>query len=263
MLVLIYDHSLAGFLSAVFELYASYGYGKQGGMDVRIVKRGVYRPDLFMQTTEIETEDSKADRVLLRLEQLFGKAGLRTLVWAFLSESEEVELCLLEVITYAIQYPGLNVLANFAHPAVVKITRLAHSVGRERHRMLAFVRFEKLKDDHFFARIKPDYNVLPLISSHFRLRYQDQCWAIFDTGRKYGIYYDLNDIRYIENADNALLGNSDAFFAEDENNYQKLWQGYFSSVNISERANPKLHVRQLPKRYWPYLTEKKIKPTKP
>jgi probable DNA metabolism protein len=43
--------------------------------------------------------------------------------------------------------------------------------------------------------------------------------------------------------------------SEDEK-YQSLWRNYFESVNITQRNNPKAHLRQLPRRYWKYLPEK-------
>jgi probable DNA metabolism protein len=57
--------------------------------------------------------------------------------------------------------------------------------------MTAFVRFEKMQDGVFFAKIDPDFNVLPLIRKHFKDRYQDQKWMIYDLRRNYGILYDL------------------------------------------------------------------------
>jgi probable DNA metabolism protein len=42
----------------------------------------------------------------------------------------------------------------------------------------------------------------------------------------------------------------------DEQLCQTLWQRYYDAVNISSRNNPKLHLRQLPRRYWRYLPEK-------
>jgi probable DNA metabolism protein len=38
--------------------------------------------------------------------------------------------------------------------------------------------------------------------------------------------------------------------------FQRLWKRYYEAANIPQRNNPKLHLRQLPRRYWQYLTEK-------
>ena len=43
----------------------------------------------------------------------------------------------------------------------------------------------------FLSLVRPDFNVLPLIQPHFKRRYQDQRWLIYDEQRKFGLYYDL------------------------------------------------------------------------
>jgi probable DNA metabolism protein len=260
MLVLTYDHSFAGFLTTVFELYVRFGFGKQTTMPVTIKKQGTTEPDLFSQEHAVTTDDAKAERVLAKLEQAVGEQGVQRLLWAFLSEADGAETCLLGVIAYAIEQPGQRSLSNYAQPHVMQLAKLVKSVSRERHRMLAFVRFEKLRDGLFFARVEPDFNVLPLIAKHFRQRYRDQRWAIFDLKRHYGIYYDLDQVQQIYAADPGLLARPQAHFSEEERQYQLMWQGYFAHVNIDERNNAKMHVQQLPKRYWRYLTEKQFAP---
>lgn len=257
MLTLIYDHSFDGFLTCVFELYAQFDYGKTEEPLVTIFKSGAYKTDLFSQPVAINTDHQKAARVITRLEKLLGKDGITQLIWAFLSEHNGLENCLLGVITYAIQQPKQNILKNYANPHVMQLAKLVKSVSRERHRMLAFVRFELTRDGIYFARVEPDFNVLPLITQHFRSRYKDQHWAIYDVRRSYGIYYDLSQIHLINDLDHATFNNT-GFFADNEAAYQKMWQGYFNHVNIPERVNHKIHVQQLPKRYWQYLTEKKL-----
>lgn len=132
--------------------------------------------------------------------------------------------------------------------------------------MEAFVRFKKCQDGLFLSLVQPDFNVLPLIERHFRNRYQDQRWLIYDEKRNFGIYYDLTavhqvemDIEQIDHAHKA--GHSQSFNVElddDELLYDQLWKDYFKSINIEARANIKLHVQYVPKRYWRYMNEKTI-----
>jgi len=149
---------------------------------------------------------------------------------------------------------------DFSDDGVLKINQLAHKVGREKHRMEAFVRFQLTKDDVYFANIEPDFDVIPLISKHFRNRYADQQWIIYDVKRKYGIFYDLHTVEIISLDLNDIHTNSieksDAFINE-EYEYQDLWNNYFKSTTIKSRINTKLHVQHVPKRYWKYLSEKK------
>jgi probable DNA metabolism protein len=44
----------------------------------------------------------------------------------------------------------------------------------------------------------------------------------------------------------------------NEETCRQLWKTYFKAVNIAERNNPRLHLRQLPRRYWQYLPEKNL-----
>ena len=125
------------------------------------------------------------------------------------------------------------------------------------------MRFEHTTDDIYFARVEPDFNVLPLIGEHFRQRYQDQHWAIDDLTRGYGIYYDKSKVRVLIpqsykplRISMMLFSNPASIHSPDEQRYQKFWQGYFTNVNIKERKNPKLHRQYLPQRYWKYLSEK-------
>lgn len=63
--------------------------------------------------------------------------------------------------------------------------------------MEAFIRFKKTKDELFLSLVRPDFNVLPLIQPHFKRRYQDQRWLIYDEQRKFGLYYDLREIHEV------------------------------------------------------------------
>ena len=132
-------------------------------------------------------------------------------------------------------------------------------MSREKHRMEAFIRFKLTKDAIYFANIAPDFNVLPLIKNHFKKRYADQKWLIYDLVRKYGIYYNLETVEIItleldHNFDASKT--STEIFAPIELEFQQLWKDYFKSTNIKSRKNMKLHIQHVPKRYWKYLSEK-------
>ena len=75
---------------------------------------------------------------------------------------------------------------DFGNPTVLKIAQAAKMVGREKHRMEAFVRFHRIDQEIYYANVEPDFNVLPLISNHFQKRYADQKWVIYDLNRNYG-----------------------------------------------------------------------------
>ena len=142
---------------------------------------------------------------------------------------------------------------------MLAVAQTARKVEREKHRMEAFIRFQQTADGMYYCGIDPDFNVLPLIMQHFKNRYADQQWIIYDLKRHYGLYYDLHKVEEIhmdEAAIKTAYKPAGHLLSEQESLYATLWKDYFNSTNIKSRKNTKLHVRHVPKRYWKYLTEK-------
>ena len=149
---------------------------------------------------------------------------------------------------------------DYSHADVLLLHQINRKVHREKHRMEAFVRFQLTKDQLYYCLIQPDYNVLPLINTHFKNRYADQRWLIYDSLRKYGLYYNLETVEEVTlNFENDMndVNVVKSICDEKEELYQQLWCTYFDSVNITAQKNMKLHIQHMPKRYWRYLTEKK------
>lgn len=250
--ILIYDGSFNGFLTAVYVAYDE----KINVSDIQ--RNGQSQNGLFSQTETVFTQVDKAKRVWNGIHKK-SRQVITQIYFAFLSETEGVERLLFNYIQKLIATDA-TIANDFSDDDVLKISQLARSVGREKHRMEAFVRFQLTKDDVYFANIEPDFDVLPLISKHFRNRYADQQWLIYDLKRKYGIFYNGEAVEIISLNLKEIHHNrtrKSAAFTEAEYDYQALWNNYFKSTNIKSRINPKLHQQHVPKRYWKYLSEKK------
>lgn len=250
--VLIYDGSFEGLLSCVFTAY------EQKLKVVEILPAGEEQKQLFYESQEVITEFEKSQRVFNALKKKVSKNGLLKIRWAFLSEAPGMEMQIFDMLQYIFS-SKLQVDKDYTHPSVLHISKLAKQVGREKHRMEAFVRFRLTRDEIYFAVIEPDFNVLPIITKHFRSRYADQKWIIYDMKRKFGVFYDLNKTEYISielPEDIGISGANPEYFDDGEIYFQKLWKEYFDSTNIKSRANMRLHVQHVPKRYWKYLSEK-------
>ncbi|WP_435415597.1 TIGR03915 family putative DNA repair protein [Polaribacter aestuariivivens] len=252
---LIYDGSFEGFLSCVFYVF------EYKLANVSIQNEFSIQNALFSENVTIITNTSKSDRVWKGLKQKASSISSTKIYYAFLSEQLGVENVLLNYIQYIFN-SNEKVDTDFTQSSVLKTSQIAKNVSREKHRMEAFVRFKLTKDNIYFANIEPDFNVLPLISKHFKSRYADQKWVIYDIKRNYGLFYDLKTLEIVQmdfpkNFDFSKTDKN--FFSEEEFEFQKLWQNYFKSTNITERKNMKLHVQHVPKRYWKYLSEKQPK----
>ncbi|MCP9198486.1 TIGR03915 family putative DNA repair protein [Gramella sp. GC03-9] len=249
---LIYDGSFKGFLTAIFTIYEE----KLEPMAINPTEEKT--SGLFSENLEVITDELKARRVLNGIRKKISQIAFTRIKYAFLSELPGMELQLYKMFEYIFQSEE-KVATDYSHPAVLNIAKTAKKVGREKHRMEAFVRFRLTKDDLYFAMIEPDFNVLPLIAKHFKSRYADQNWIIYDQKRKFGIYYNLKEVEFISlelPKDIGLSGANQEYFDATEIQFQKLWKKYFDSTNIKSRANTKLHVQHVPKRYWKYLSEK-------
>jgi probable DNA metabolism protein len=227
---------------------------------VKIVDSNRHMPDAFDESFVVITEDTKANRVWNGLRKKLSTSWLHDTYKAFLSEQPEMYQHIFDFIRYIFDNPQ-GAEENFGNPVVLAVAQMSRKVHREKHRMEAFIRFQETSDKIFYAHIEPDYNVLLLISDHFRKRYADQKWIIYDLKRKYGLYYDLEKVEEItfdfsqqmSPALNALPAN---ILDKKEELYSILWKDYFRSVNIPARKNMKLHIQHVPRRYWKYLSEK-------
>ncbi len=247
-----YDGTFEGLLTLLFEAY------ERKVWPTNIEAEQTAQPALFGQTIAVVTDNDKAARVWKGLQQRLSATALKQLYHTYLWEQPGFEMVIYQFIKLAFD-SNENIEGNYTAPCVLQVQQAAKQVHREKHRMEAFVRFQQTTDGLYYAHISPDFNVLPLIVSHFTKRYADQRWAVYDSNRQYGIYYDLSTTRFItfDAAPRKGRGELPAHAkttAEDA--YQKLWQVYFDNVNIPERKNPKLHQRHIPKRYWKYLSEK-------
>ncbi|MBC8084185.1 MAG: TIGR03915 family putative DNA repair protein [Hymenobacter sp.] len=247
-----YDDSFEGLLTVLFTIY------DRKAAPNSIQPLGAVQGGLFAQPVVVDTDEATATRVWDGLLRHMDKEARARLYHVFLSEQPDRELLVFRYADLAMR-AGHDIADNYADDTVRRVAHLAQQMFREKHRMEAFVRFEKTADGLFHATVAPDFDVLPLIAPHFSRRYADQRWLIFDKRRRYGLYYDLRRTDLVQ-FDTATAPQRTAVSAtvldEREPLFRLLWQAYFDNVNIPERKNMKLHRRHIPLRYWRYLSEK-------
>ena len=248
-----YDGTFEGLLTVLFSVYESKSPPNS------IQPEATAQSGLFAAPAHRETDEARAARVWEGLLKTMDPEARTRLYHVFLSEVADRELLIFRYVDLALRSP-VDVAENYANADVRRVQRLAQQMFREKHRMEAFVRFEKTSDELFHASIEPDFDVLPLIAAHFTKRYADQRWLIYDRRRRYGLYYDLTRTDVVQfEAERAGAKATDlaaTVLDEREPLFKVLWQSYFDHVNIPERKNLKLHRRHMPLRYWRYLSEK-------
>lgn len=184
LIVFYFDRTFEGLLTAVFDAY------NRKVFPDKLVEEGNVTPIFTEEEYNVITEEKKANRVWVALEKKMSKGACNMLTYVWLSEEEERNDLLFRYIRKTID-SKISIETNFADDDVLKMHRLAKKVSHEELYIKQFVRFQKAADDIFFAPVSPRYNALPLAISHFRDRFSDQKWVIYDIKRKYGYYYDL------------------------------------------------------------------------
>lgn len=250
---LTYDSSFEGFLTVVFECYAR----KLNPVD--ICTEEAFQTKLFTQREFIPSNQEKSGRVWRGYQKKLHKRNKDLPLMAFLSAEPGIEMMLYRFLKRVFETKG-SIETDFADQDVLQLKKLEKKVIQDSLRILQFLRFQKTKDDIYFATIEPRYDVLPFSVKHFENRFADQKWLIYDLKRNYGVYYDLNkshEVVLTEKTFNPIDGkvNKD-ILEETEYFYQILWKDYFDHINIEERKNLKLQRQHMPQRYWKFLPEK-------
>lgn len=255
MNIFLYDNTFEGLLTSVFEAYSRRTFPD------RLLVEGEPLPLFYDECFTVITDEAKAARVWRGLQKKLSSTALSCLAQCWLAEEPETPMLLFRYIRKAIDAPR-SIETNFSDPDVLEFSRMWKRVDWERIRMLQFIRFQKAADGTYFAAIEPNCNALPLAVSHFKDRYADQRWLIYDLKRAYGYYYDLNETRLVtfdEDTREAHLVTGmldESLMDKDEKLFQQLWKTYFKAICIKERLNPRKHRKDMPVRYWKYLTEK-------
>jgi len=187
IIVYTFDKTLDGLLTAVFYAFALKEQPEQ------LLAEGDELPLFCDRIYKVVTDEEKARRVWTGLEKRLPKEAMRLISVSWLSELRELNTPLFHYVCKVFRQPAgtSGIERNFADLDVLTVTNIARRVLHEQLRMKQFVRFQKAKDGTYLGVVSPDHNVLPLIIDHFRDRFNDQPWLIYDARRRYGYYYSL------------------------------------------------------------------------
>ena len=277
MTAYIFDNTLDGLLTAVFDAFALHEQPEA------LLTEGEPLPLFCDRQYLVHTDEEKARRVWTGLEKHLDREALHVISLSWLSELRELNQPLFRYICKVFSPPttesphrtncptptgGVGGGHNYADPDVLAVRNIAKKVAHEQLRMKQFIRFQKAKDGTYLGVVAPDHNVLPIVVDHFQDRFRDQPWLIYDARRHYGYYYAGEesgaDVTRITFADEQAVPFSltngqlnDDILSSDDQLLQDLWRTYFKAICIKERLNPRKQLNDMPRRYWKYMTEKR------
>jgi len=137
---------------------------------------------------------------------------------------------------------------------VAKLNAMAKEVGRDKHKMTAFVRFREIgKPDaprrRFAAWFEPSHFITEPTAPFFAKRFGDMDWTIFTPDLT--AHFEDGALRFAPGTPKPPL-------AEDDT--ETLWRTYFRSIFNPARVKLKAMQAEMPKKYWKNLPEADLIP---
>ncbi|MCA1927364.1 MAG: TIGR03915 family putative DNA repair protein [Calditerrivibrio sp.] len=230
-----YDGTFNGLLTL-------YDYFDKGLEIETVVNRAIeknFQPYIFQ--FEVETDRDIADSVTKKILLIGGEEVLKKIYLASLADSDKNEIIILDYIK--LLFTDIELVSNLSIETVIEIEKCIKRVFFERHKMLGFIRFSELYDGTMVSFISPKYNVLSLLGGHFKRRFPDIRWAIFDKKRgMVGYYFRYSfEVSYYESIDELE-------YSANENKVRDVWKVFFDSIAIKERLSYERQVSKVPLR---------------
>ncbi len=238
-----YDGSLEGFFSAVFTSY------QRGEHPANIATLDNLQFDLFRPTVSIPSDDALAWRVREGICNKLGTDEYERIRTAFLSDDPARGGVIFRYIHYAMAF-GKYAHCNLTRKDVAEFEDVWKDVYTERHRILQFLRFSRMQNGVFFAKINPKAKVVPLIMEHFSQRFNTQPFLIYDEVHRIAGAYDTLEWKLVQADDFTIPP-----YAPEEAAYQDLWKTFYDAICNDERYNPRLRMQFMPKRLWANICE--------
>jgi probable DNA metabolism protein len=178
-IVLSFDGNFEGFLSAVYTALSE----KLEVIDLR--PGSANSTPLFHEVRYIPADGQKARAIWDALSHK-GTSDLKLVYFSFLTENEQLFLPIYEYISLLIRsdisqssetLPGLR----------AKLAPWAQRVEREKQKLEASLRLQSGPGEFRCCRLRPVYDVLPLLTRYCRLHFGPDPWMLIDAKRRYGL----------------------------------------------------------------------------
>ena len=262
MQIFVYDKTFEGLLAVVFDAFT-----------MKVFPTELYGPDDILPLTatgvhNVLVTPEKPRRVFTALQKKLSTEALRSMLYTWLSEIPGSDLSLYGYICKTLRAKR-SIEGDMADPDVWEVVHLSRKVGKEVERYLGFLRFQKSKEGVYFTSFAPKYNVIPMLSPLLAERFHDQQWILYDLARHYGVMFKPGVSKTLPSGgggfeevflDERRLDGGflrEEFLDEGEMLLEEMWRGYIDTAAIKERANPRLQMNFMPKRFWEHLTEKR------
>ncbi len=144
-----------------------------------------------------------------------------------------------------------HLLSDPADPDVRLVQQWCKAVGRDIHKMHAFVRFRRVGVDgetgreQFVAWFEPEHRIVRLASPFFEKRFVGMDWSILTPDEC--AHWDGNSLTFTPGVARDTAPDGDAL--------DELWRVYYRNIFNPARLKVKAMQSEMPKKYWKNLPE--------
>jgi len=157
---------------------------------------------------------------------------------------------LLYKIAWRIQNEERQLMRIGVDPDIRELESRRHSVGRDLHKMHAFVRFRELKTDDgvwYQAWYRPDHRITRLAAPFFKDRFNGMKWVIMTEDET--VAWDQKELSFLAGVPECEL---------PPDHKEDLWKTYYSSIFNPARVKVAMMKKEMAVRYWDRLPESQL-----
>ncbi len=134
-------------------------------------------------------------------------------------------------------------------PLVHRLAMMRKAIGRDLHKMHAFVRFRRLEEpgggERFVSWFEPDHYIVEAVAGFFVNRFRGLIWSILTPVGS--LHWNRQELTVGPPGNRAGAPEDDAF--------EEGWIHYYESTFNPARINPEMMRKEMPVRYWRNLPE--------
>ncbi|GAA5317277.1 MAG: hypothetical protein AseanaTS_24820 [Candidatus Pelagadaptatus aseana] len=157
---------------------------------------------------------------------------------------------LLYSLAWRLVFQDRSLLGNKIDPEVARLLAMRKAVGRDKHKMEAFVRFQQVQEatadqpEVFVAWFEPEHLILPITAPFFAKRFSNMVWTILTPDAC--AHWDGQQLQFSPGVTRPP--------ARDDA-VEDLWREYYANIFNPARLKLKAMQSEMPKKYWVNLPE--------
>lgn len=236
--------TITGLYSALHDAWKECRDGDAG-----IEVRGKTQQQLFCEYRTVAECEQKAVRLERMIKRYLGCNAYWDIYHALLSDDEAKGTAVFRAMQESRNIKdSKKIMDHLGNPDVAKVFALSRSVSNEAHMYEEFIRFRELDSGILFSEITPKAQILTCVADHFTDRFPLENWMIYDkTHQVFLVHREREQWGLVWGE--ALNREAADAVSEKEMEYERLWKGFFDSIAIKERKNPRCQQNHLPLRY--------------